>query len=165
LQDKTFKQLVAMNHRYWKKPSGDYMTIDDLNSKYIREQFGDLYEEFYASVDLGVSVRLGWIALYLDAVKKMKAILDANPTFKLEVKQVKQKFGQLRLYVRTWSALRDDEEHEHLLDPSHEPLRAQIEAIVAEAEAIADHTCETCGAPGSITSSASIRVSCSKHSK
>lgn len=154
-----------MNYRYWKKPSGEYMTIDDLNSKYIREQFGDLYEEFYASVPLGVSLGLGWIALYVNAAKKMKALLDANPTFSLQVQQVKQKFGQLRIYVHIWSALRYDEEGEHLLDPSHDPLSKQVDAIIAEAEEIADRTCETCGAPGSMVSSGRIHVACSKHAK
>jgi len=147
---KTLKQLVTAWVRY-RKTGGEYVTLSDDISRYWREQLGDLYEQFYTDVELGADVGLGWIKLYVDACKKMKVILDANPDLKLKVGQVKQKLGGLRMYV--------------YLDPIDHPAKEAINAVVSCAYDEADRTCETCGDPGAACASGRIRISCAKHSR
>ena len=135
--------------------------------RYWKEQLGDLYEHFYTDVQLGASIGLGWIELYVNAAKKIKAVLDANPEFRCKIVQVKEKFGGLRLYTQMFSeGMADDPDGDLLLDPRHNDLTGLIEAIITEAEEVASRTCETCGAPGcQVSATGWIHVACSKHSR
>lgn len=150
---KTLKQLVAAWVRY-RKSGGEYVNLSDDVDRYWREQLGDLYEQFYTDVDLDVSVGLGWIKLYVEACRKMKAVIDANPTVQLKVVQVKQKFGGLRIYAQVPGE-----------GATVDLVKKAINEIIKCAAEEADRTCEVCGDPGALVSGAGIRVSCSKHSR
>ena len=164
--NETFKQLVSAWIRY-RKEGGEYETLSDNIGAYWRDQLGNLYEMFYTDVKLGVSVGLGWIELYVKACKGMQEILTANPTFRIKVIQVKQKFGDLRIYARMWSeGMPGDEHGDHLLDPSHELLRDQVDAIITAAAIEATRTCEICGKPGAlVTTNGYYHIACTNHSK
>ncbi len=158
---KTLKQLISAWVRY-RKSGGDYSSLSDDIDRYWKEQLGDLYEQFYADVELGVGLGLGWIKLYVDACKNMKLVLDANPTLRLKVGQVKQKLGGLRIYVQTWFERPEGDAGDSNVETD---VAGVIHTIIEAAEEVADRTCETCGEPGAQNYGAGIRISCSKHSR
>jgi len=67
----------------------------------------------------------GWFSLINEALKKL---FKLNP--KLQILQIKEKFGGLRLYV------------------SH--CSSEMNIVINEAKAKAEKTCELCGAPGDL---------------
>jgi len=164
---KTLKQLTAAWVRYRKSGGSiDFSSLSDDIYRYWQEQLGDLLEQFYTDVENDVSIAPGWIKLYVDACKKMKTVLDNNPTLRLKVGQVKQKLGGLRIYVQTWSeGVANDPHGDLILDPTDTAAKEAITAIVNAAVEEADRTCETCGEPGAAVSSGRIQVACSKHSR
>lgn len=161
IKTKTLKQLVAAWVRY-RKSGGEYVTLDEDISRYWREQLGDLYDQFYLDVDLGVGINIGWIKLYVDACKNIKTVLDANPTLRLKIGQVKQKLGGLRMYVNMWSVPTPDDPTG--LRPIGTPAEV-IGAIISAAVEEADRTCETCGEPGAAVAGRGIGIKCSKHAR
>jgi hypothetical protein len=71
----------------------------------------------------------GWFDLLDRASAKLEALIQALPEQdRPRASQVKQKWGGLRLYM-TWST-------------------DEMDAVIQEAEAEADRTCERCGQPG-----------------
>jgi hypothetical protein len=69
--------------------------------------------------------------------------LRYEPIEQVVVEQIKEKFGGLRFYYRGGNDI--------------------IAGMVAMAESFAEHTCETCGAPGTRRSGGWIRTLCDKH--
>jgi len=71
----------------------------------------------------------GWNNIIYEALDRIKA-LDSN----IEVYQIKEKFGGLRIYLGAYDVKYDD----------------AIEQIILEAETKAWDTCEKCGQPGTL---------------
>jgi len=91
----------------------------------------------------GMAIGVGWYALLEQLLTDIERL---NPTG-FEVLQIKEKFGGLRFYFRV------DEEFQ-------EPLNK----LVAEAERVADCTCEVCGEVGKIRTDRSwLKTLCDTH--
>ena len=85
-------------------------------------------------------LRQGWLPIIAAALEKMNAL---DPDF--EIRQIKQKFGRLRIYYR-----------------SHH--RERLKEAVQEARVLCGKTCEECGRPGSpFNQSGFIRTLCGRH--
>jgi hypothetical protein len=93
-----------------------------------------------ASADRIDDIGPGWLPIIADALGKMLAI---DP--ELEVRQIKQKLGGLRIYYRSgyWE---------------------ELQAVVGEAERLCATTCEICGRRGGLCrSNGWIRTLCDAH--
>ncbi len=75
----------------------------------------------------GICVGSGWIALVIDCLQKFEAL-----DFDIQVLQIKEKFGGLRIYV--------------------DNNTAQVGEIIKAAEEKVMKTCESCGEPGKLCS-------------
>jgi hypothetical protein len=82
----------------------------------------------------------GWIPIVAATLEKMTAI---DP--RLEIRQIKQKCGELRIYYRS---------HRY----------EELELAVNEAEVLCGKTCEECGRPGSLFNRDGwVRTLCEEH--
>jgi hypothetical protein len=85
-------------------------------------------------------IRPGWLRIIAIALEKMSAI---DPD--LEIRQIKQKFGGLRIYYNS-------------------ERRQQLQPAVEEAEVLCGKTCEECGKPGTLFSQDGfVRTLCQEH--
>lgn len=87
----------------------------------------------------GVDCSNGWLGLLLELVNKLES-RQSTKTNKLQVVQIKEKFGTLRFYVEN-STAEDD------LD-------------IKVAEEMSSHTCEECGEPGKLKNDGWMRTMC-----
>ena len=93
-----------------------------------------------ANADRVSDIGPGWISIVSSTLEKMRAL---DPDF--EVRQVKQKFGGLRIYYRS---------HNY----------EQLQAAVIDAERLCANTCEECGKAGTISDqNGRIRTLCKDH--
>lgn len=89
-----------------------------------------------------LEIGAGWLPTVTATLEKEK-MTAVDP--KLEIRQIKQKFGGLRLYYKS----------------KH---REQLIPIVREAELRCENTCENCGRPGNAANlNGWIRTSCKEH--
>lgn len=82
-------------------------------------------------VNVPFECNMGWYHLVEDYFDEVARLLAEHPGSFFEMRQVKEKFGCLRLYCR----------------PS-EDIREAVKAAYDRAAAEADRTCEVCGKPG-----------------
>ena len=87
-------------------------------------KFNDLLEERFGPIECGSWCPNGWLALVLTTLEEARAI-DKD----LKVKQIKEKFGMLRLYV----------------DSSHE----EVKELISLTEEWSMSVCQECGQTGS----------------
>lgn len=119
----------------------------DEFEKRLKERFPNMFSQPYG----GVAVSEGWwpiveslcsnIQHYLNWINKNHEKHPVVP--QVVVTQIKEKLGGLRFYYDGG----DD----------------KIQGMVRMAEAWADHSCEKCGAPGSIGGKGWIQTLCSTH--
>jgi hypothetical protein len=98
-----------------------------MSSDNIMEKYPDLFrqsKEKGSPMAFGVECGDGWQHI-VDAVCES---LDGRG---VEFRQIKEKFGSLRIY---WSAPSDSAEY--------------VAGVIALAEAVSERTCESCGGPG-----------------
>lgn len=105
------------------------MTIEELIAK---------YPEFLTTVPCGVTCGDGW-ALILDRMFADFREIGGR----IEVGQIKEKFGVLRVYIDTAQFNME-----------------QVQARVAQAERESDSVCENCGNPGKKRDGGWIRTLC-----
>ena len=136
----------------------------ELQDQIYKVYLKDPYPELCANVRCGISIGTGWIELFAEACAEIDALVKANPGFHVRFEQVKEKFGGLRAYTRSWSdgAPLNQYDEQTLLE-EHVTLRDQVFAIIQKAEGKADVTCETCGEPGEIRTGGWMHVACDKH--
>lgn len=104
----------------------------------------------------------GWVGIVDKLLGDIDKLLSDEEARKLEIKQVKEKFGTLRFY----SSYPDDDDDDD--DEAREPTRADairsaILALVRAAEAESEVTCETCGQPGILRETQWRSVKCDQH--
>ncbi len=100
------------------------------------------------------SVGDGWLPIIADSLSEAEAALEKSGWIsKAEVRQIKEKFAGLRLYVRPKRT------------SSHFPmaLAAELLAIRDRAESLSMRACELCGEPGELRSSGYHQTLCDKH--
>lgn len=102
--------------------------------------------------DLGCYIGAGWQPTVLDALAKLHA-LSTSTGVTIQPRQIKEKFGKLRIYLDVGEDSIDDIEElerseSHIrLGPKATlgSVREEAYAIVRDAERITGELCETCG--------------------
>ncbi len=95
----------------------------------------------------------GWepiVETLFDAIDKL---IDDDQSARFQVRQVKEKFGGLRVYVSLQSVADqddDDDEPSPPLSPADEAASLEISKLIRQAERDAASTCEGCGKPSGI---------------
>ncbi len=119
----------------------------ELEQKFI-ERFPSFFQDMYGHESLtcmhwGIATGDGWYELLWKLCIDIEA---TNPPKEFKFEQIKEKFGQLRIY--TWE---DTEE---------------IEQLIIKAEEDSAHICEVCGNPGKIqTDRVWLQALCEEHKR
>ena len=133
------------------------MTHDEYVD-YIRERFSDLFDPTNTDEDWRylVTIGPGWWPLLTDFCGQLEGILRHHDEIgKWFVRQAKEKFGELRIYVRPAPYERTDvdgfSEWVEDNDPP-EPSAAQEMISILREQIVgrANRTCEECGEPGGL---------------
>jgi hypothetical protein len=116
----------------------------------------------------------GWIPIIIEALQRIHELLTEEEAERFHIRQIKQKWGELRIYWHLDAA--EGEEEPQALTRARETVvgvnlspdwqdarRAAIQAIVEEARAKADVSCETCGKPGTLHPVGHVQVLCPQH--
>jgi hypothetical protein len=106
------------------------------------------YPKMFAGKYGGFAVGAGWFPILEELCSSIQQHVDwknrqSEVVPQVTVEQIKEKFGGLRFYYSGG----DD----------------TIDGMVRMAESWADHSCETCGAPGKKRNSGWIRTLCDRH--
>jgi hypothetical protein len=113
----------------------------------ISEQFPELVNQ-HASPS---SVPAGWTTIITDMLTGIRAVCKEEPTATFQILQIKEKFGQLRVYYRKMGFSTNNDKI--LVD------------LISHAESLADTTCDVCGEPGTLGHDGVMAVRCEKHKK
>ena len=89
----------------------------------------------------------GWARLVEELFRKLEALLDDEQAARLEIRQIKEKFGSLRVYAQLHPGPGATE-----LSEGDAPLHQHVIRLVHEAETCTLHVCDSCGAPSEIRS-------------
>ena len=104
------------------------LTAEDILTRKFPRMFGEW-------TDCGISIGIGWLPLVEKLCKDIEAVMGENA---LRVKQVKEKFGGLRIYTEAW------EKDEGVTAT----ISNQVYALITAAEDKSFTICEDCGEPG-----------------
>jgi hypothetical protein len=118
----------------------------------------------------------GWIPIITEALRRIHELLTEVEAERFHIRQIKQKWGELRIYWHLDKAEGEDEpealtrQRETVVGVNLSPdwqdaRRAAIQAIVDEARAKADASCEKCGKPGQLHPVGHVQVLCEEHIK
>ena len=117
----------------------------------------------------GITTGAGWNALLTQLFDEIDHLLDDKQAALFHVRQVKQKFGGLRVYYGIGNS---NEMVLDMLTPAgvtsiRKPPTVQgrfprdaVDQCIARAAALALDTCEVCGSPGALRRDGWIRVLC-----
>jgi NAD-dependent SIR2 family protein deacetylase len=108
------------------------MEYDESHYDKLISKYEDLFEAPY------IECQIGWYSLIEEAVEKLNMFKDH-----VKIAQIKEKFGTLRIYV----SYPDDEDDKNITnEKEREKVYKFVDAIIAEAEYIAQKTCSSCSA-------------------
>lgn len=93
----------------------------------------------------GIECGDGWLSIITEALNKMDSLPDDN----LYITQIKEKFGELRIYTSWYN----------------KEIEMDLDNIIEEAEIKASTTCEICGKEGKLRPKGWIQVLCDEHEK
>lgn len=113
-----------------------------MNDQEIEARIAEIKERHAAIVPAGMifAVSEGWLGLIDDGLGKIEKYLrDVGWIDRAEVRQIKEKFGELRIYVRP------KEGHEW-----SDEVATGLAVIRDEITRTSARTCEVCGRPGEI---------------
>lgn len=85
----------------------------------------------------------GWLPIVEEMLENLK-------DYPITILQIKEKFGQLRVYFKYADSISHDQ-------------ATQISQIVEAASEKAGKTCEICGKPGKLKNDTYMRVGCDEH--
>ncbi len=104
------------------------------------ENLPKLYPHLFSNGSLpwGFEIGDGWSDLIVALFARIGAAVKDAPNAKLDVRQIKEKFGALRFYYQ--------------LTGVDDSVAAEVDRLVQLAEAASARTCERCGRPGEINS-------------
>lgn len=121
------------------------MTNDEIVSK---------HKKFFSDKGIGSYIGCGdgWSDVLNKYFTSLSLYVESHPYIQAEVGQVKEKFGQLRIYMDISGNL--TEEDKDYLQSIHEIACNK-----------ADNTCEVCGEPGKLRNTSWLSTLCDKHYK
>ncbi|MDB5526548.1 MAG: hypothetical protein JWM58_4311 [Rhizobium sp.] len=109
-----------------------------------REKFiADIREKHSAILpaDIDFYVEDGWLPVVADGLQQIQDFIEKNRWLhKAHVRQIKEKFGELRIYVRPRY-----EEHQF-----SDELATNLATVRDNISRVSRHTCEVCGDPGEL---------------
>ena len=89
----------------------------------------------------------GWAPLVEELFDAIEALLDDGQAMRLEIRQIKEKFGSLRVYTQLHPSPGSDE-----LSEADVALHRQVMRLVQAAEKRSSLLCDACGAPSELRS-------------
>jgi hypothetical protein len=108
------------------------------------------FPHFFNDLHYGFCIGDGWFPILWSLCIKLESIVATYPIGAIEIVQIKEKFGTLRIYTN----LRIPEDN----------VRDQVRIIIDEHENLSSAVCEKCGAAGKLTQDlAWIRTLCWFH--
>ena len=133
------------------------MTYDEYVA-YIRDRFADLFDPSYTDQDWQylITINRGWWPLFSDFAEQMEGVLRHHNEFgRWYIRQVKEKFGELRIYFRPapYERLDVDGFSEWVDDidpPEPTPVEEMIGIIKEQIGGRANRTCGECGVHGEL---------------
>lgn len=125
---------------------------------YIRERYNNLFDPSNSeeSWQYLITIDPGWWPLLTDFCEQLEGILKHHgETGKWYIRQVKEKFGELRIYVRPAPYERPDvdgfmEWVDDIDPPEPTPVQEMIGIIKEQIVGRANRTCEQCGENGEL---------------
>lgn len=147
------------------------MTHDEYVD-YIRTRFADLFDpnNTEAAWEYLITIGPGWWPLFSDYCEQAEAILRQHDQVgKWYIRQVKEKFGELRIYMRPAPYERPDVDGfmecvDDIDPPAPTPVEDLLGMIREQTVGRANRTCEECGEPGELrVISGWYRTCCDKH--
>ena len=87
----------------------------------------------------------GWAPLVGELFDAIEALLDDGQAARLEIRQIKEKFGSLRVYTRLHPGPGST-----ALSEADVALHRQVMRLVREAETRSSLLCDSCGAPSEV---------------
>lgn len=123
---------------------------------YVRERFADLFDPSNTDAEWQylITINRGWWPLLTDFAEQLEGVLKHHGEIgRWYVRQVKEKFGEMKIYVRPapYERLDVDGFSEWVDDidpPKPTPVTEIIGIIKDQVIGRAAHTCEECGEPG-----------------
>ena len=120
----------------------------------------------------GCSVPEGWRQIVEDLCRDFTQVLQCSPGHRLQMLQVKEKFGALRVYFSLdgdqdlVADLQDLDGHIHLVQKAEGPaVMDELRALVDGARRRSQQACQKCGEPGSQRNRRGwLAVLCDRHS-
>lgn len=147
------------------------MTHDEFVAR-IRERYSDLFDPANTDTDWMylITVGPGWWPLVEEYCQQAQAILREHGKIgRWYVRQIKEKFGELRIYMRPAPYERPDADgFMEWIDPIDQPEPTPVEALLSDLRASivgrANYVCEECGEPGGLrVLNAWYRTCCDRH--
>lgn len=129
------------------------MTHDEYVAD-IRERFSDLFDPSNSDQDWQflITIGPGWWPLLSDFCEQLdEGLRRHGETGRWFVRQVKEKMGQMRIYVRPASERLNVDwypDSTHDIDPS--PVQDLLSDLRSQITERANRTCEECGEPGGL---------------
>lgn len=132
------------------------MTHDEY-VEYIRTRFSDLFDPAYTEESWRylITIGPGWWPIFTDYCEQVSAVLKHHGEVgKWFVRQVKEKMGELRIYMRPAPHEQPDVGSINWFDdinlPEPSPSQEMLSIIREQIVSRANLTCEECGEPGGL---------------
>jgi hypothetical protein len=132
------------------------MTHDEYVA-YIRERYADLFDPDNTDLDWQflITIGPGWRLLFIEFCEQLhEGLRRHGETGMWFVRQAKEKFGELRIYVRPSTNQRPDNDGlgwvEDIEPPEPSAAQKMISIVREQTVGQANHTCEVCGEPGGL---------------
>ena len=125
-----------------------WLDCEALLLDYYRQELGSLFDKYHTKVYLGVSIGPGWIPAYVELARNMEEVAQKY-NYRVSVAQVKQKFGELTVYLQPLE--------------ENAAANAALSELITTAVRRCARTCESCGRKGKLGGNAWLSVACEKH--
>lgn len=149
-------QLDEFLHILENMPTDSRHLAWEFNERMVYDHLIRPYGKLIPDVWAGISVLPGWIPIIGKLFANVMGVVDVTPGLTVNIAQVKEKFGDLNIYVRIFTEHGSSSE-------THNAAISVVHEMVREAEVSAIGICETCGSPGDHTEYGWIKTACEKH--
>lgn len=123
------------------------------------------YPALFDGKDIGTETGPGWWPALIECFDGIMLVLAKYPGTVCSIRQIKEKFGTLRMYLRIHGgSLGEDEDGEEQFADAADGARHEINDLVQQADNKTSKTCEYCGEPGESRHDFSwIKTLCDRH--
>ena len=142
-----FNKLIE-SYEGFRAKGASWLDFEALMLDYYRQELGPLFDKYYTQVYLGVNIGPGWIPAYVELARNMEEVAQKYD-YHFSVAQVKQKFGELRVYIQPLE--------------ENATADAALSVFLKAAVRRCAQTCESCGRKGELGGRAWLSVACEKH--